>query len=233
MTGAAAPGSAGAGPAATEPVLVLDGVRLPAPGRRGGVGSLSVELAPEEAVAVSGSTFSGAVLVRACLGLARAPSGRIRVMGQDVGDLAEGELARLREEVGAVLTPHGLVANLTIRDNLLLPLIFRHGDPDEDSASRVEEVLAALEMGGLGDERPATLGSGAAERVAVARALVRRPRLLLMENLDAALTAVEIREVMDFCRRDERAILITATETNSAACSCCDRVVELSSGAAP
>lgn len=211
-----------------DPRLSVEGVRLPEPERRAGSRPLSFDLEAGEALAVAGSTLSGAVLVRACLGLASPDAGRIRLLGRDVRATSEEELARVREEVGAVLDPHGLVANLTIRDNLLLPLVFRHDAPSEDPAERVEELLAALGLEELGDHRPGAIGPGIAERVAVARALVRRPGLLLVENLDAALTGREIRTVMDLCRRDDRAILLTATEATSAACSLCDRVLDLS-----
>lgn len=210
-----------------EPLLCLEDVRLPGPGWRGGALPLSLEVRPGESAAVAGSTLAGAVLVRACLGLARPRAGRIRLLGTDVSRASEEELARMREGVGAVLAPHGLVANLTIRENLLLPLVFRRGDHPEEPEGRVEEVLAALELVELGDERPGALGPGATERVAVARALVRRPRLLVMENLDAALTGAEIRRVMELCRGDGRAILVTATEPTSATCSTCDLVVDL------
>lgn len=213
---------------AADPRLSVEGVRLPEPGRRAGSRPLSFDLEAGEVLAVAGSTLSGAVLVRACLGLASPDAGRIRLLGRDVRATPEEELARVREEVGAVLDPHGLVANLTIRDNLLLPLVFRHDAPSEDPAERVEELLAALELEELADHRPGVIGPGIAERVAVARALVRRPGLLLVENLDAALTGREIRAVMDLCRRDDRAILLTATEATSAACSLCDRVLDLS-----
>lgn len=219
--------------AAAEPLLRLDEVRLPRPGGWGAGEPVSLALGPGEAVGVAGSTLSGAMLVRACLGLATPEAGRIRLLGVEVGEAGEVELSAAREETGAVLDPPGLVANLTVRDNLRLPLVFRHGPGPDDAERRVEEVLEALGLAAWGDERPATLGPGAFERIAVARALVRRPRLLMMENLDAALTPPEIRTVMDVCRTEDPAILLTATETTSAACSLCDTVVDLQPAASP
>lgn len=213
---------------AGAPLVRLREVRLPAPERGSLTAAFSLELFPGQAVAVSGSARTGAALIRACLGLATVPAGEVEVLGVRPESAQAVELARLREEVGTVLDPHGLVSNTSLRQNLLLPLLFSHRPMDGEPGRRVDELLRELDLTDRADERPDAAGPGACERAAVGRALARRPRLLLLENLDAALTPREIRAVMALCREEIGTILATATDPGASTSALCDFLVDLS-----
>lgn len=150
------------------------------------------------------------------------------MLGVNPRKAAVTTLLRLPEEVGTALHPHGLVSNVTLRQNLLLPLLYTHGPAGADPQRRVEQLLDALDLAGLAERRPDAAGPGACERAAVGRALARRPRLLLLEKPDALLTPRELQVVMALCRGEVEGILVTATNAGGALWSLCDVVVDLS-----
>ncbi len=197
-------------------------------GARGYPNGIDLTLRAGEAVAVCTSARAGAALVRSILGFAEVLSGEIYVLGERVPLPRGGEPSVVREGVASALHPHGLVANLTLRDNLLLPLVFRLGPGEEDRESQASSVLEALDLAQVAQRRPVDVGEGACVRAAVGRAIMGRPQLLLLENLDAQLTAREIRTVMSVGRNEARAVLVTATEVGSATCVQCDRVLDFS-----
>ncbi|MBI4539137.1 MAG: ATP-binding cassette domain-containing protein [Gemmatimonadetes bacterium] len=216
--------------ASKEVLLRLRDVRLPTADPDALTPPLSLDLEAGQVVAVCAPVGAGAVLIRACLGLTRLTAGELEILGVKPWGLPQAELDRVREQVGTVLHPHGLVSNVTIRGNVLLPLLYGHGAANPDAQDRVADLLAALGLTALAGRRPDAAGPGTCERVAVARALARRPRLLLLENLDASLTPQEIGGIMILCRGEVGTVLLTATDSGAAACGLCDRVLDLSAG---
>ncbi|HVM13342.1 MAG TPA: ABC transporter ATP-binding protein [Egibacteraceae bacterium] len=134
--------------------------------------------------------------IRLLLGLIAPTSGRVRVLGRDLP--AAG--ADVRRRTGTVLEDHGLYEGLSVRASLE----FAAGSFGLDrvaAAERVEQVVDALGLADRLDERPQHLSRGIRQRMAVARALVGRPELLVLDEptngLDAAAAAGLRREVLD------------------------------------
>jgi putative ABC transport system ATP-binding protein len=127
-------------------------------------------------------------LLHALAGILRPSAGRITVAGQELSALAPAALDRFRgRHVGIVLQRLHLVASLGVLDNLLLA---QHLAGLPLDRGRARQVLADLDLAGREDARPHELSFGQAQRVAVARAVINRPRLLLADeptsNLDDA-----------------------------------------------
>jgi putative ABC transport system ATP-binding protein len=146
---------------------------------------------------LAGASGSGkSTLLHILAGLTVPTTGRVVVAGTDLGRLAGGELDHWRgRHVGLVPQRLHLVAALDVRDNLRLA---QHLAGAPDDSLRVDELLAAVGIGGLGARYPRQLSQGQAQRVAIARAVVNRPALLLADeptaNLDDehAATALEL-----------------------------------------
>ncbi|MCW5605362.1 MAG: ATP-binding cassette domain-containing protein [Burkholderiales bacterium] len=136
---------------------------------------------------VLGSSGSGkTTLLHVLAGILRPTAGSVTVAGQELGTLSASELDRFRgRHIGIVLQRLHLVSSLTVLDNLLLAQ-YLAGLPQD--AARASEVLASLDLGDKERSLPHKLSHGQAQRVAVARAVLNRPRLLLADeptsNLD-------------------------------------------------
>jgi lipoprotein-releasing system ATP-binding protein len=179
---------------------------------------LDLEVAEGECVAVVGESGIGkSTLLHLLGGLDRPTAGRLMIAGVDLGSRAEPELAAFRNrEVGFVFQFHQLLADFTALENVMLPaLIARDGYRQSRDAA-----AALLERVGLGDRlehRPGELSGGEQQRVAVARAVVRRPRLLLADeptgNLDPA-TGARVEQLLLELNREAGSTLIVATHSD-------------------
>ncbi len=186
-----------------------------------------LQLQPGEFVALLGESGVGKSTLLNCIaGLDDADAGHITLAGIDVRALPEPGRARLRrEQLGFVFQAFHLLPHLSVAENIALPLLLL-GAPD---TQRVQQLLQAVGLAGLGDRTPAQLSGGQLQRVALARALVHRPALILADeptgNLDPS-TAERMLDVMVAQVRHERAACLLVTHSGAAAARA-DRVLRL------
>lgn len=190
-------------------------------------GGVSLTLARGEFVALLGESGVGKSTLLNCIaGLDAADSGRVVVAGQDLAGLGEGGRARLRRgHLGFVFQAFHVLPHLTVTENVALPLLLL-GRPD---AARVQALLDAVGLGGLGARFPAQLSGGQLQRVAIARAVVHAPGLILADeptgNLDPA-TAERVLAVLSAQVREAGAACLLVTHSAAAAARA-DRVLRL------
>ncbi len=165
---------------------------------RGAAGATAVlqdvdlDLQAGERVAIVGESGSGkSTLLHLAAGLETASSGQVRVKGTELGSLSERERTLLRRrELGIVFQAFHLIPTLTALENVALPLELAGNTRGREARSRAEEQLASVGLSGKADRYPEQLSGGEQQRVAIGRALVHQPALILADeptgNLDSA-----------------------------------------------
>jgi len=153
---------------------------------------------------ILGPSGSGkTTLLHVLAGILRPTSGYVTLAEQDLGALSPSALDHFRGKyVGIVLQRLHLIDSLTVLNNLLLAQ-YMAGEPQ--NAGRVREVLASLDLGDKANARPHELSHGQAQRVAVARAVVNRPRLLLADEPTSNLDDTRCLQVLDLLLAQARA----------------------------
>lgn len=162
---------------AFEDNAVLDGV--------------SFHLPRGETKALFGVAGSGkSTILKLALGLLRPDAGRIYVLGEDVTQMREEDLFELRRKIGMVFQESALFDSLTVRDNVAFRLMEEGGVSHDDIERRVREALSFVELEHTMDKFPAELSGGMRRRVAIARAIVTKPEVLLYDSPTGGLDPV-------------------------------------------
>jgi putative ABC transport system ATP-binding protein len=195
--------------------------------------SLSIE--PGEFVALMGPSGSGkSTLLQILGGLDQPTSGQVTLEGQDISRLSDDAATRLRRErTGFVFQAFNLIPLLNVRENVALPYTIAGVDPSRgDAATRIKEVIEVVELSGKERHRPDQLSAGEQQRVAVARALVTRPALLLADEPTGNLDYTTGTELLDALWRSSDAfgqttVLVTH---DSKAAAYADRVLVIADG---
>ena len=160
---------------------------------------VSLHVGKGEFVYVTGPSGAGkTTMLKLLYGAIRPTTGKMLVAGIDVGGLKRRDLPRLRRNMGIVFQDFKLIPRRTVFENVALSLEVI-GASREVIKRRVEAVLGIVGLRGRGGEDPPTLSGGEQQRVAVARAIVNDPAILLADeptgNLDGAM-AIEVMEIL-------------------------------------
>ncbi len=188
---------------------------------------VNLEVAAGEFVAIVGESGVGKSSLLNCLaGLDSWSEGRIEHQGTDLSRLNEAQLAFWRRaHLGFVFQAFHVLPHLDVAQNVGLPLLLLNR-PDPQ---RVQDMLTAVGLHGLGQRLPAELSGGQLQRVAIARALVHRPGLLLADeptgNLDPS-TAGQVMDLLQSQARQTGAAVVLVTHSQAAATRA-DRVLQL------
>jgi len=191
--------------------------------------AVSLNVAPGEFVAIIGESGVGKSTLLNCMaGLDSWDEGSVMLNGADLGTLNADQRALLRRRhVGFVFQAFHVLPHLDVAQNVALPLLLL-GQPDD---ARVEALLDAVGLAGLGQRLPQQLSGGQLQRVAIARALAHRPSVLLADeptgNLDPA-TAAKVMDALIAQSREHGASLVLVTHSQAAAARA-DRRLHLSS----
>ena len=223
-------------PGAREPVVLLEGVgRTYQRGRADelavpALADVDLRLDARELVALTGPSGCGkSTLLNIVSAVDRADTGRVTVCGQDLRAVDEAGLTLVRRRrIGVVFQDFQLMPNLSAAENVALPLALDgRSDPD-----RVAHLLERVGLAARAGHFPAELSGGEQQRVAVARALVHRPELVVADEPTGNLDSVHGGEILDMLlevRLEEGAALVLATHDAKVAARA-DREVRLRDG---
>lgn len=164
---------------------------------------MNLEVARDENVVVIGRSGCGkSVLLKCIIGLVTPDSGSISVFGQDIGGYTRKELIKLRSDIGFLFQSNALYDSLNIRENLLFTLQRRHKElSDKEMSFLVEEVLENVGLPGTESLMPSELSGGMKKRIALARALILKPKLMLYDEPTTGLDPITSREISQLMRK--------------------------------
>jgi len=163
-------------------------------------------------VSIIGPSGSGKTALLNVLGCLDTPSGgSLKLNGIETIGLKEGDLVKLRREnLGFVFQQFYLIPTLTARENIELPLLFGHQNGNK---RRIDQVLRMVGLGDRGDHLPAQLSGGEMQRVAIGRALINDPKIILADeptgNLDSKTSEMIFGLFADLNRRGMTLIIVT------------------------
>ena len=169
-------------PGGDEPIIVFDHVSL-AFDDTVVLRDVSFTLRRGHTKIILGASGAGkSISLKLILGLLKPDGGKVWVNGRRVDELTENEMMKVRADVGMVFQEGALFDSLTVAENVGYKLYEETDLPLEDVRKRVEEVLGFVRLGDFIDRQPSELSGGQRRRVAIARAMTVKPRILLYDE---------------------------------------------------
>lgn len=213
-------------------VIARDLVKTYESGRTRALDGVTLEIARGEFVAICGPSGSGKSTLLNLIGALDKPdSGELWVAGEDLAH-SRGDLAGFRaRKVGFIFQLHNLIPSLTALENVLIPTLeLNHSW--RDARARAHELLERVGLGDRAHRRPPELSGGERQRVAVARALINNPELILADEPTGSLDSKNEKQVLDLLRelQAERGVTLILVTHDSRVAQNADRVIELLDG---
>jgi putative ABC transport system ATP-binding protein len=190
--------------------------------------SLTVE--PGEFIAIVGPSGSGKSGLMNLLGCLDTPSGGSLFLNEiEVTSMKERERVKIRRDtIGFVFQQFFLIPTMTAKENLELPLLFSRKKPDPE---KTEEILTLLGLSHRGDHLPHQLSGGEMQRVAIGRALMNNPKIILADEPTGNLDSVSAEKIYDLFRElNKRNITLIIVTHNTELAERADRVITIRDG---
>lgn len=208
--------------ALNQPLLELAGVSKTYPSASGSeplsiLSGVDLRLEAGESMAIVGPSGSGKSTLLNIIGtLDRPSSGQVRLEGRDLTALSDVELAKVRNrDIGFIFQSHHLLPQCTVLENVLVPTLASNDTTLRRSAvERGKQLLQRVGLGARLDHRPGQLSGGERQRVAVVRALINQPKLLLADEPTGALdrtSAQNLGQLLCELNREQKITLIVVT----------------------
>ena len=193
---------------------------------------VSLEVKEGEFVAVMGPSGCGKSTLLNIMGLLDTPTeGTYTFDGKDVSQLSERERTKIRKgTIGFVFQSFNLIDDLNVYENVELPLLYM-GVPAKERKKRVEAILDRMAMSHRRKHFPCQLSGGQQQRIAIARAVVGEPKIILADEPTGNLDSKNSKEVMDLlCELHEKGTTIVMVTHSQHNASFADRIISLYDG---
>jgi phospholipid/cholesterol/gamma-HCH transport system ATP-binding protein len=159
---------------------------------------ISFRLPHGETKAIFGAAGAGkSTILKLALGLLKPDSGRIFVLGEDITEMTEDRLFELRSRVGIVFQESALFDSLNVRENVAFRLVEEGKTPAEQIDHSVREALSFVELENTIDMLPSELSGGMRRRVAIARAIITKPEVLLYDSPTGGLDPITSTNIIE------------------------------------
>jgi phospholipid/cholesterol/gamma-HCH transport system ATP-binding protein len=173
-----------------SPVIVFEDVSI-AFEANSVLDGVSFHLNRGETKAIFGIAGAGkSTILKLAMGLVKPDNGYIQVLGNDITQMREEDLFELRRQIGMVFQESALFDSLTVRENVAFRLMEEHQISEDETERRVREALSFVELEQTVDMFPSELSGGMRRRVAIARAIVTHPEILLYDSPTGGLDPV-------------------------------------------
>jgi putative ABC transport system ATP-binding protein len=194
---------------------------------------INIEIKDGEFVSLMGPSGSGkSTLLYLVGGLDKPTSGTVLLNGKDINKLNDSEMSKLRRrDIGFVFQFYNLVQNLTVEENIMLPVVM-NGEKESAYKERLNEILKII---GLEDKRknlPRELSGGQQQRVSIARAIILNPSIIFADEPIGNLDSKSGKEVMELFKRinkEEHITILQVTHSEDAA-KYGNRIIRLKDG---
>jgi len=160
-------------------------------------------------VVLGGSGSGKTTMLRLIGGLLQPQRGRILVAGQDISRLSERQMYGVREKIGMMFQGGALLDSLTVFDNLAFPLREHTPLSEEEIAREVHRAIEAVGMRDVDDLLPGQLSGGMVRRASLARAIIRRPEILLCDEPFSGLDPISVKRIEALLHRVNRELGVT------------------------
>lgn len=194
---------------------------------------VSLKVRDGEFMSIMGASGSGKTTLLNLMGaLDRPTEGKVLIKGIDISKLSDDELAELRNrEIGFVFQFFNLIPRMTALKNVELPMLFA-GVPPEKRRKRAEELLEKVGLGKRFDHRPTELSGGEQQRIAIARALVNNPSVVLCDEITGNLDTKTGNEILKLLRKlnEEQGTSFVLVTHDPAVAKATDRIVYMRDG---
>lgn len=209
-------------------------------GRRA-LDAVSFAIRAPQLVGVIGSSGAGkSTLIRCINRLVEPSAGSVKLHGAEITTLKRTELRQMRRQIGMIFQEYNLVERLTVMQNVLsgrlgyvgLLTALRYRYPEED-IQMAYALLDRVGLGGFENRRADALSGGQRQRVGIARALMQKPKLLLLDEPTASLDPNTSRQIMDLVSaviREQQMPAIINIHDVMLAKACCDRIIGMRDG---
>jgi phospholipid/cholesterol/gamma-HCH transport system ATP-binding protein len=203
-------------------------------GRQEILRGFSLDIFQGETLVLLGKSGGGkSVFLRHLIGLMKPVSGEIRFEGRNIAGLNERELVPIRRKIGMLFQDGALFDSMNVYDNVAFPLR-EHGEGDEKSIrNKVQEALELVNMSGNDKKMPVNLSGGMRKRVALARAIISPPQVILYDEPTTGLDPIVSDSINRLIRRLQKQLSVTSIVVTHDMTSCYkvgDRVALLNEG---
>lgn len=195
--------------------------------------NINLSIEQGEFVSLMGASGSGkSTLLYLVGGLDKPTSGTIKIYGKDINKMKDSEISKLRrKEIGFIFQFYNLVQNLTVEENIMLPVIME-GLKRKDFKNQLNEILEIVGLTNKRKSLPNELSGGQQQRVAIARAVIMNPKIILADeatgNLDSK-TGKDIMELFKKINKEKNITILQVTHSEETA-KYADRIIYLKDG---